>query len=731
MPNDYRTGRARWGLAFFLLLSSPMLQAQPVTGRVLDDVRGGFEGGSAQLVIRFNFPMRYVTHSPVREGRNLRIQMQFLPIPNLDTAALARRETFGVAVRLDGITVGVVYDGRDSGPSLDIQFSRSVAYQIVQGQDFRSLIITLPDVHAAPPPQARTKAAPGPQPAPEVELEPAPAPERLERLMTTARQALTDKNNSRAIQLLGKLLRYEEHPYRAEAQELLGLARERKGQLAHAKAEYETYLQRYPKGEAADRVRQRLAALLTRDTGTEAAVAGTPGAAKKGKRRTETYGTASVFYYRDEFNVQFSDQTIDPDQAEDPGLDEQIHEVTRSALQADFSLTARQRGEQREFSARVTGGQELDLLDDGQDQTRLAEAWISAGARSGQWSGRVGRQSRSTGGVLGRFDGLFAAVRVMKGMVANFVAGYPVASTRDTFIEDSKPFLGVSMDFEKVLGVLDVNTFFIEQKVDDVTDRRAVGLEARYVDAARSFFGLVDYDLFFDKLVLLLLQANWQVDKKANVTFTADHRTSPFLTTSNALQGQALETIKDLNQAFDEDAIHHLALDRTAETDSITGTFAYQFNDRWQLTGDLTQTEISGTPASGGVEAMPATAKEYFSSINLIGSNLLGKNDINVLTLRYYDTTRHDTVSLRLNSRFQFGRKWRLNPRLEYSARDNKADDGNRRAVRALLRGEYRHSRRSRVEAELGIEWIDDTYADGFSEQTQNYLVSLGYRLDF
>lgn len=32
---------------------------------------------------------------------------------------------------------------------------------------------------------------------------------------------------------------------------MLGLARERNGQLAHAKAEYEEYLREYPNGEGA------------------------------------------------------------------------------------------------------------------------------------------------------------------------------------------------------------------------------------------------------------------------------------------------------------------------------------------------------------------------------------------------------------------------------------------------------------------------------------------------
>ena len=50
----------------------------------------------------------------------------------------------------------------------------------------------------------------------------------------------------KAVVVLTKLQRQPEFPQRAQMQELLGLARERSGQLAHAKAEYEEYLRRYP-----------------------------------------------------------------------------------------------------------------------------------------------------------------------------------------------------------------------------------------------------------------------------------------------------------------------------------------------------------------------------------------------------------------------------------------------------------------------------------------------------
>src|SRR5881227_2553095 len=75
-------------------------------------------------------------------------------------------------------------------------------------------------------------------------------PEALKSTMADARAALAARDYPKAIALLTKLQRQAEFPDRAHAQELLGLARERSGQLAHAKAEYEEYLRGYPHGEA-------------------------------------------------------------------------------------------------------------------------------------------------------------------------------------------------------------------------------------------------------------------------------------------------------------------------------------------------------------------------------------------------------------------------------------------------------------------------------------------------
>ncbi|HEX8783925.1 MAG TPA: SPOR domain-containing protein, partial [Steroidobacteraceae bacterium] len=91
--------------------------------------------------------------------------------------------------------------------------------------------------------------------------DPALPPEQLRKMLADARAAMSAHNYPEAIALLTKLQRQPEFPDRARAQELLGLARERSGQLAHAKAEYEEYLRRYPHGEAAGRIEFRLKTL--------------------------------------------------------------------------------------------------------------------------------------------------------------------------------------------------------------------------------------------------------------------------------------------------------------------------------------------------------------------------------------------------------------------------------------------------------------------------------------
>ena len=77
-------------------------------------------------------------------------------------------------------------------------------------------------------------------------------------LVAEGRKAIAVKDYDRAVEILTKAAGLGS----PLAQELLGLARERAGQLAQAKLAYADYLTSYPTGEGAERVRQRLSGVM-------------------------------------------------------------------------------------------------------------------------------------------------------------------------------------------------------------------------------------------------------------------------------------------------------------------------------------------------------------------------------------------------------------------------------------------------------------------------------------
>ena len=133
-------------------------------------------------------------------------------------------------------------------------------------------------------------------------------------MLQELRDKLATGDNAEAVRLAEHLLGQPESSATPEAQELLGLARERNGQLAHAKAEYETFLSRYPDHANAPRVRQRLAALLgdevKPDQTSPKGVDGKPTTVVGAAFRTELSGSLSMLYQRDESGFLFQDVPV-------------------------------------------------------------------------------------------------------------------------------------------------------------------------------------------------------------------------------------------------------------------------------------------------------------------------------------------------------------------------------------------------------------------------------------
>src|SRR5262249_31889711 len=140
-------------------------------------------------------------------------------------------------------------------------------------------------------------------PVEQIGVDPPMDPKERGTLLAQARKAMRARDHVTAVQILTKLQRQPEFPERAEVQELLGLARERSGEIAHAKAEYEEYLRQYPKGPAADRIRNRLRILRA------ASVAGRKGGLEPNSQADHGWkvsGGASQLYRRDSYGTDFN-----------------------------------------------------------------------------------------------------------------------------------------------------------------------------------------------------------------------------------------------------------------------------------------------------------------------------------------------------------------------------------------------------------------------------------------
>lgn len=535
-------------------------------------------------------------------------------------------------------------------------------------------------------------------------------PER-QRLLKQAREAFRRKDYAAAIPLLTRLVEQPEFPERAEALELLGLARERSGQLAHAEAEYEEYLRRYPQGEAAGRTRKRLRALAFATSPASVGARAAPGSGDPWK----VYGGISQLYRRDQ--ASFEDGVSSSDQ------------TTQDAVLNDIAMSARRRGERFDFASRVSAGYTLDLLDDGPgDQSRVTLMFAELNDRVLDWTLRAGRQSGSTGGLLGTFDGLHAGYQLRPRLRLNAHVGAPVESTSEGPMTDRR-FYALSADLGTFAGAWDTSVYVVSQEYFGMTDRQAVGSELRYFRPGLTFVGLVDYDVHFQDLNDVLLLGTFALPARWTMSVNLDHRKSPALTARNALIGQPVTRFDELFGLYTDAEIEQFALDRTAESDVYTVSLSRPFGEHWQWSTDLSAMTLTGTPESGGVPATPDSGTEFTFTTRAMAYGLFGRGDVTSLGLQYQSGNTADTISLGVNTQLPVGRLWRIGPRLRLDRREFQQDGSQQMLYASGLRTELRWQRFS-LEFEGGAEFGRRTL-EASSADTTRYFLSLGYRYDF
>src|SRR5215469_1047894 len=333
-----------------------------------------------------------------------------------------------------------------------------------------------------------TAATAGPLPPVErIGSDPALPPEQLRQVLADARAAMAAHDYPKAIALLTKLQRQPEFPDRARAQELLGLARERSGQLAHAKAEYEEYLRRYPNGEAAERVAFRLKTLQAAEskarTGREVGVEGQGWQMSGGFSQLGRYDGLRVTNSAPPLptTVPLAAQTAES-----------------SALFTDVDLVARRRGETFDFIGRLSGGYDKSFIQGGvtPDPTRVSLFSVELLDRPLGLLARLGRQASNSYGILGTFDGLFLSWQFSPSWAVNLAGGYPV-NLLNVAPQTQLSFETLALVYTPRNAHWDANVFVADQQFDGLRDRQAVGAEGRYLASHGSLVAVVDYDTFY------------------------------------------------------------------------------------------------------------------------------------------------------------------------------------------------------------------------------------------
>ncbi len=556
-------------------------------------------------------------------------------------------------------------------------------------------------------------------------------------LMAQSRAALVAGKNDEAINTLNQLLLLPPNKYSQDAQELVGLARERSGDLTQARKEYELYLRLFPTGDGATRVRQRLATLAPPEQ------TATPAAKPPEKREPQMTagGSISQYYYGGNQTVQTTFNTLSnvPVTANQPTLSTN----TQSSLVSSVDLNARYRTDATDTRVVVRDTNQHSFISDTVPSiNRMDAAYVDYRDLQSSLSVKAGRQSGVTGGLVGRFDGAIVSYDLAPKLRVNAVAGVPVS--QDQFVDASQRFEGLSLDAQNFAEHWSASGFFINQTADGIIDRRAVGGETRYFDEQKTLYSLIDYDVKFATVNAATLQGTYQFADQTSLSLLLDSRKAPTLETTNGLLQAGCPSPPSYTDyfagrctkstaPFTSDKLQQYALATTANSHQFALDVARPLGKHWQVSGDLRVTSVGALPTviigNQTFQGSSATGNVYAGTLQATGSNLYSKRDINVFSVTHLHsaTLSGDQFSYSNLNTFLENRLT-LEPTLSVY---RETDTNGQRLFRLSpsMRTSYKLTRRMSLEGTVAMERSRNE-GPTQNDTTSNVFYYLGYRFD-
>jgi len=703
--------------------------------------------------------------APARtSGFQITLQQSDNPNLQLDTpipAALQRYQVFTGTRQVDGRTVHEVSLGYFD-TLVEAENARQLLLRRFPAAALVALTPAPPPAPAAVPaaaPTPPTAAASAPSPAaepaqalpvaPSAAAAPPPAiaaPAEVEAqataLLAAARAADAAGDSGTALDKLNTLLNLPANATTREAQALAGDIRAKTGDTVRARAEYETFLQLYPSGPDAERVRAALARLPAAPPAPKAEPAAAVAAAAE---PTSTIaGSAGVFYYGGASKVRtqdFQDSPISglPEQTSDNTLSG----VDQSLLLTNVDLNWRYRDADTDMRFVFRDAYSADLKNSAKSKNRLSALYFEHRALKAGTQVRLGRQSPAGGGILNRYDGIQAGYTFAPKWRINAAAGVPT----EKLLDSKRSFWGLWIDADALTPQIGGNVYVNRQLIDNQIDRSAIGSEMRFFSGGVSAFGIVDYDTEIRGLNIASLQGTWQWQDNTVINVLADRRKTPLLALGNALffqnpnLGVQAASIKDLLVTTPLDQLRDIVRATTSNTIQGLLGFTTPINPHWQAGADVRLTDVGEIlPVAEILPFGQGRNRSASVGAQLIGTNLYSGRDTHVVTVSVLRGTSYSLNNIippstysgflvGYNNSSQVTELLLLEPSLRFYRQSDSAGVRQTRWSPGL-RATYRVLKQLSLESELSGEYGKST-GPNRDETASRLFYYLGGRYDF
>lgn len=738
-------------IVYFVLVLQMITPVQAAPWEVLSDISYMRKGGVDAVRIDFALPVLYVSHLPVKHGKTLTINIRFSQSANIDTSDGEKKPTTEPSApdnSQEQIDISelpllqtmnapesmliplqhVTYMLENNQPKLVVEFSEDVNFSVSQVMGINSLIIFLPTT--AKPDAVDPEIQPIEQEIVEVQKSATTEDEeKIKQMLDEGRTALKRGDNKKAIQIFTKLLSMSDHAYLPASLEFLGVARERNNQAAQAKAMYEQYLKQYPKGDGAIRVNQRLADLISSRSQPKKKLKETD--TTKEEKKPYTYELYGSF-------AQYMDYSA-------TATEDLPRETDSAILSNQLLLNQRYRTKTLDVRNYFFANYDVDTVNGESDGIEIGQLNSKINFKNLGLNMTVGRQSASTAGILGKFDGVSVGYQVMEKIRVNGTYGYPYSYIDKQHVQTSKPFYGASVEFNEIWEGWDISPYMFRQTADGVVDRTAVGTEVRYFKNEVSVFGLLDYDIYFGDLNIFMVNGTYNFKERTAMTFNFDHRKSPTLESSNALlQLSADAKLDQLSSTYglSDEEIKSKTKDRTGSSSSISIGLSHEYSDKLSVASDIsyyryTSATINVTqtsPTDLDVLNTPSTKdqdKQWDYSAQVVRRAWFIDRDTSIGYIRFSNADDYNEVTYSAAYRRPFGTQWRTNLQVQVRDRNNTNSDDLVKIIPSL-KVDNRVGKDVQLYLETSIEiWRFKGNDPTGAPDAKSYNVYFGYNWNF